>query len=185
MSDLLHTLGKFARLFDRLDIKYAIMGGWAVRHYGLPRPTYDVDFTIAIERGRLATLYEAASAEGFSVAEPYLSGWVDSVGGMPVVKLRLYLQDRGIDVDLFLAESDYQRALMARRRRDDLDGLAVWFVSPEDLILLKLIAARPRDIGDIHDVLFMQGALDASYMRSWAAILGVSGKLEEILAEAG
>ena len=66
------------------------MGGWAVRHYGLPRPTFDVDFTLTIDRNRLAHLYGAAMADGFTVSEPYLNGWVDTVGGMPVVKLRLY-----------------------------------------------------------------------------------------------
>ena len=46
MSDLADTLHAFGRLFDRLGIPYAIMGGWAVRVYALPRPTYDVDFTV-------------------------------------------------------------------------------------------------------------------------------------------
>ena len=53
MSDLIQTLRGCAALFDRLRVPYAIMGGWAVRMYGLPRPTYDVDFTVAIERERL------------------------------------------------------------------------------------------------------------------------------------
>ena len=53
MSDLIQTLRGCAALFDRLQVPYAIMGGWAVRMYGLPRPTYDVDFTVAIERERL------------------------------------------------------------------------------------------------------------------------------------
>jgi hypothetical protein len=182
VTELLETLSKFVELFDRLHTPYAIMGGWAVRHYGLPRATYDVDFTISIERARLPQLYQAAIEAGFSVAEPYLTGWIDTVSGMPVVKLRLYLRDRGIDVDLFLAESDYQQTLMARRCKDELEGRSVWFVSPEDLILLKLVAGRPRDVGDIHDVLFVQGALDIDYMRNWARQLGVSDRLEELLA---
>lgn len=39
MSDLIRTLHNFAALFERLQVPYAIMGGWAVRMYGLPRPT--------------------------------------------------------------------------------------------------------------------------------------------------
>ena len=36
------------------------MGGWAVRVYALPRPTYDIDFTIILDRDRLPALYAAA-----------------------------------------------------------------------------------------------------------------------------
>ena len=90
-------------LFDRLQVPYAIMGGWAVRMYGLPRPTPDVDFTIAIERKRLPELYDTATDVGFTVPEQFVAGGVDTVAGMPLVKFRLYLVDRGIDVDVFLA----------------------------------------------------------------------------------
>ena len=70
MSDLIQTLHDFATLFERLRVPYAIMGGgWAVRMYGLPRPTYDVDFTITIERTRLPELYDTAMEMGFTVPE--------------------------------------------------------------------------------------------------------------------
>lgn len=45
MSDLTRALKDFTDLFDRLGTPYAVMGGIAVRVYGIPRPTYDVDFT--------------------------------------------------------------------------------------------------------------------------------------------
>lgn len=56
-------------------------------------------------------------------------------------------------------------------------------MSPEDLILLKVLAARPRDIGDIEDVLLAQGDLDEASMRQWAKELGVAEKLEEVLSQ--
>ena len=71
---------------------------------------------------------------------------------------------------------------MRRRRSHDLDGQRIWFVSPEDLILLKVVAARPRDLGDIEDVLLAQSTIDEAYMRRWAKELGVAEKLEEVLA---
>jgi hypothetical protein len=37
-------------------------------------------------------------------------------------------------------------------------------------------------LADVGDVLFMQGQLDESYLRRWAAILGVATGLEEALA---
>ena len=95
---------------------------------------------------------------------------------------RLFLEGRSIDIDIFLAESPYQQQLLARRRCEEIDGSPVWFVSPEDLVLLKLISYRPRDVADIADVLFTQGQLDENYLRQWAATLGVSARLDEALA---
>ena len=159
------------------------MGGVAARAYGLPRPTYDLDFTAAIERDRLPQVYEAVTSLGYSVSEPYRQGWVDSVGEMPLVKFRLFVEGNGIDVDVFLAESEFQKSVVERRRRDVVEGNQVWLVSAEDLILLKLIAYRPRDVGDIADVLFTQGQLNLEYLRDWAKQLGVDERLELALGD--
>ena len=180
MSDLSRALKDFT---DRMGTPYAVMGGISVRVYGIPRPTYDVDFTAAIPRERLAEFYGEIRSLGYTLPQQYESGSVDEVAGMPLVKVRLYLEHRGVDVDVFLAESEFQKQLLKRRRREELDGLSINFVSPEDLILLKLLASRPRDIADIGDVLFTQGQLDEPYMLHWAEQLGIKEALETILAE--
>jgi hypothetical protein len=181
MKDLTEALRELALLLERMQIPFAVMGGIAVRIYGIPRPTHDVDFTLAIDRDRLGELYRSLANLGYTVPEAYVAGWVDRVAGMPLVKARLYLEGRGIDIDLFLAESPFQEQLLARRRREQLDDFPVWFVSPEDLILLKLLSNRPRDVADIGDILFMQGQLDEDYMRHWAGELGVTAQLEHAL----
>lgn len=182
MNELVETVKSFASLFSQLNVPYAIMGGWAVRLYGLPRPTYDIDFTIGIVREDLPRLYEKVEQAGYTVPEQFLAGWIDSVAGMPLVKFRLYVEGNGIDIDVFIAESDYQDEILKRRKHVEFQGLAIAFVSPEDLILLKLIAARHRDLGDIEDVLLAQPDLDEAYMRRWAEPLGVTKQLDEMLA---
>jgi hypothetical protein len=97
---------------------------------------------------------------------------VDYVGDMPLVKARLYLGDRGIDADIFLVENAHQKEAMRRRRINTVENQLLWLVSPEDLIIFKLIANRPRDLADILDVLFTQGELDWNYIESWAEKLG-------------
>ncbi len=182
MTDLTAVIHALTDLFDRLSLPYAIMGGIAVRAHGLPRPTFDVDFTLAIPRSRLLELFEAIESLGYTVPDHHARGWVDEVGGMPLVKVRLYLDGRGIDADVFLAETDFQQEVLDRRITADVEGRRLQMVTPEDLILFKLVAARPRDMIDVQDVLFMQGTLDEAYMRRWAEPLGVAEKLEEALA---
>lgn len=182
MTGILGALEALGGLFESMSLPYAVMGGIAVRVYALPRPTYDVDFTLAIARERLPELYDAVRKLQITVPDAYERGWVDTVAGMPVVKFRLYLQDHGIDIDVFLAESDFQQQLLTRRRRVDVNGFSAWVVSPEDLILLKLIASRYRDVSDVQDILLVQGRLDVEYMRQWADQLDIRERLDEALA---
>lgn len=182
MNRLDKALYDFAVMFDRLGIDYAVMGGLAVRVYGIPRPTHDVDITAAVDRRRLPEVYARVEELGYSIPESYASGWIDHVAEMPLVKFRLYMEEGyGVDIDVFLAESKFQQEILARRRPTMLEGATIWLVSPEDLILLKLLANRPRDIADIGDILFMQGQLDQGYLRIWAERLGVLERLESVL----
>jgi hypothetical protein len=182
MDDLVRVIADACLTFETRGLTFAIMGGIAVRAYGIPRATYDVDVVVAAPRTELPALFAAIRERGYTVPEVYDSGWVDTVAGMPLVKFRLYLQGRGIDIDVFLAESQFLKSVLSRRRREMVDDLGVWLVSPEDLILLKLIASRPRDIADVGDVLFTSGQLDEPYMREWADRLGIRNRLDHALA---
>lgn len=183
MGDLTTVIRDLASLFDQRQLPYAIMGGIAVRAYAIPRPTFDVDFTLAISRDRLPELFVAITDLGYTVPDQYGRGWVDEVGGMPLVKVRLYLEGRGIDADVFLAETEFQQEVIRRRQVAEVEGQSLSLVSPEDLILFKLIASRPRDLIDVQDVMFTQGELDEAYMRRWAEPLGVNEKLTAMLAD--
>lgn len=182
MSNLEEALRLITLLLDKSSIVYAVMGGLAARAYGLPRPTFDVDLTISIDRDRLQDLFRQVEDLGFTVPAQYASDWVDQVGGMPLVKLRWYVGDRGIDIDCFLSETPFQRSLLSRRRAETIDGWNCFLVTPEDLILLKLIAKRPRDLVDVADVIFVQGTLDTAYMRKWAHELDAADLLEQYLS---
>lgn len=185
MQELKQILRQLIEVFDGLGVPYALMGGLAVRIYGIPRATYDIDFTLTIARESLPSMYKALESHGFTVPQPFHTGWVDSVAGLPLVRIQHFSGQTATEIDVFLAESPYQNELMHRRRQENLNGFSGWLVSPEDLVLLKLIANRPRDISDIADVLFTQGQLDETYMRQWADQLGVRDRLERVLSVAG
>jgi predicted nucleotidyltransferase len=183
MKPLYDALREIVESFDRLKLDYAIMGGIAVRVHGIARPTQDLDLMVALSPDHVATLFDVIEELGYTVPEHYRSGSVDRVAGMPIVKMRRCLVEHGLDVDVFLVDSAFQEEVLRRARFVQLDGFNARVISPEDLILLKLIAGRHRDLGDVLDVLFMQGLLDEEYMRGWAKELGVVDKLEQVLKE--
>jgi len=182
MNPVINSLLTIIDCLDAKNVPYAVMGGLAVRVHAVPRPTNDVDLTISIQRTKLEEWYEQLEQAGITVPIVYRNGWVDEVANMPLVKLKIYLdQTQGVDLDVFIAESAFQESLMSRRITARMEDRKISVVTPEDLILLKLIANRPRDLLDVADVLFVQGELDQRYMRQWAASLGIETRLENAL----
>ena len=145
MIELSKALDDFSRLFESLGVDYAVMGGIAVRAHGIPRPTQDIDFTAAIDRNRLAEVYGAARRLGYTIPAEFSSDRFDQVAGMPLVRIRRYAEGKGVDVDVFLAESPFQHELLGRARIEQVDDLPIRVVTAEDLILLKLLAHRHPD----------------------------------------
>jgi hypothetical protein len=182
MKEVLRALRDAVDVLEKLQLRYAVMGGFAVRVWSIPRATWDVDVTVAAEPDDLARLQREFEGRGYSMPAVYDSGWRDAVGGMPVVKFRWYVPGGDLDVDIFLVETPFQQSLIQRRRRAPADGIDMWVASAEDLILLKLVASRRRDLVDVADILFMQGQLDEKYMRRWATELGIENALETALA---
>lgn len=178
---LLALLARVAGLCERCDVPYMVMGGVAVAVHAIPRPTLDVDLTIEADAARLQTFLAAAGDDGFVVPDRYRHGFADTLKGMSKLQLSAFVSDMEHDVDLFLVTTEYQRAAFERRREADLGDGRFWIISPEDLVLHKLLTGRGRDESDVDDVLFLQGPLELDYMRTWAERLNVLKILERKL----
>ncbi|MDZ4819550.1 MAG: hypothetical protein SGJ20_11310 [Planctomycetota bacterium] len=184
MNQLTQVLHSLLDILDRRQIEYALVGGLAVQFYGIPRPTFDIDLQMAISEETLPGVLQELATQDYEIPEPYLGGWMDRVAEMPVIKLKQYVEGNGIDVDLFVAERPIQFELIRRRRRESAEGRQLWLATAEDIILLKLIAHRPRDRSDVSGIIFMEGQLDETYLRHWAAELQVTDRLEEAVRDA-
>ena len=79
-------------------------------------------------------------------------------------------------VDIQTAKTDYQIGVI-QRAANTTAGLAVATV--EDLIVLKLIANRPRDLRDI-DKLLEWNNVDWAYIEHWAEIWDVTPRMEMV-----
>ena len=80
-------------------------------------------------------------------------------------------------------DSEYRRLEFARRHRVEAEGLPLHLVSPEDLILSKLEWARQGSselqLKDVQSVVASVPDLDWTYIRFWAAKLGLVPLLEK------
>ena len=78
---------------------------------------------------------------------------------------------------------------MKRRVGIKINKQIVYFISPEDLILSKLEwfkkSQSTRQLEDIESVLKITDKIDKKYLKNWAATLGVSKILDEMMNEIG
>ena len=178
-NSIVDVLFKVLDLVEAERIPYYVMGGIAARTWGLPRSTFDVDLALVLEQDAVSGFCAGAERAGFSVPEIHLKGFTDTLQGMSKFSFQDVAFPKPVTVDVFLVSTPYLRAVFRRRREVEFEGRSIWMLSPEDLVLHKLMAGRTRDFSDIDDILLIQGSMDRAYLEKWAGPLGVSRLLAE------
>lgn len=56
-------------------------------------------------------------------------------------------------IDLVLAGSGLEDEFLERARELDAGGVVVPVISPEDLVIAKILAGRPKDVADVEGIL--------------------------------
>lgn len=160
---------------DGAGIRYMLTGSIALSYYAEPRMTRDIDLVVELE-AREAKEITALFAPGYYVSEDDVARALNTRGMFNLLHL-----DRVVKVDLLVRKDDaYRRHEFERRRLVSLPGFDAWIVSKEDLILSKLVWARPSgselQLRDVRALL--ASGTDDPYLREWAPRLGVAELLE-------
>lgn len=154
-------LARIASTLETRGIPYMVIGGHAAVLYGEPRLTRDIDFTLGIGPDRLDELLEIVRDADLVPAE----------GAQDLARQSYVLPcsdpATGIDIDLILSVSAYEQEAFGRARAVSIAGVNVRFASPEDVLIHKIVAGRPRDIEDARAILAKSPSLDRSYLLRW------------------
>ncbi len=154
-------LERLAFALDAAAFPYMIIGGQAVLLYGEPRLTRDVDLTLGADLDRLGDLVTLAASLGLRPLvnpEEFTRRTLVLPCEDPATRVR---------VDFILSFSPYERQAIERARAVAMGQAQVRFAAPEDLIVHKLIAGRPRDLEDVRGVLLKTPDVDLAYVRRW------------------
>lgn len=147
---------------EKEKISYLIIGGLAVGVIGEARVTQDIDLIIFINKSELKTFLNKASKKGFDFDEQKVLVDAEETGA-----IRLYYND--VWIDIILSSTELEESALARRKIIKLFKRRAYFPSPEDLILLKLIPGRKKDIMDAESIVIRHGKnLDRKYLEHWA-----------------
>jgi hypothetical protein len=174
---------RFERAFHELiaalekeRARYCVIGALALGAWGQPRTTQDVDVLVTLEEKKRDRLLLTLRGKGFSLD----AEWAKA---NPMIRDRhIRLRWKQIPADLMLSRDAHDLSVLERRRRTRLGAMRLWVAGPEDLILQKLKAGRPRDFEDALSVIVRRGKrLDIAYLRRWARRLGVHDELAYLM----
>ena len=71
------------------------------------------------------------------------------------------------NVDAFVSDHPHFHEMKARRRQlASPSGEKLWFITAEDLCVMKLLYGRTKDLADL-ERMFASLTLDVPYMREW------------------
>ena len=178
----------FAEALEVLEssrLPFAIMGGFAIRALGLPRPTYDGDLVVEADVEQSLDLFRRFDEAGFRVPEEFSKGFRDHLHGMEKVAIHKLEERHDWRIDLFFPTTPLLKSAFARRKQLKFMGKERAVLTAEDIVLLKLLAGRTKDKLDIEELLKIHRSLDIAYLTLWAGRLDLAAELREQLRAAG
>ena len=155
-------LSKIAFNLEANSIPYMIIGGQAVLLYGEPRLTRDIDITLGVNTDRLHDLLGIIQDMSFKPLTEDTESFVRQTMVLPVMD-----DTTGIRVDFIFSFTPYETEAIKRARRIRIKDAEVCFASPEDVIIHKIFAGRPRDIEDSRAIILKNPDLDIRHIRNW------------------
>jgi len=150
------------RLIEQLDNQGVIIGGVAASLLGRSRLTADTDALILLSVDDIPHLLELAEVEGL---QPRIANVAEFARRNRVVLLRHVASGIGVDISLGLLPFEVETVERSQEHR--AGSLVVRLPTPEDLIILKAVAHRPKDLLDIEAVIATQERLDTARIRFW------------------
>lgn len=131
--------------------RWYVFGAQAVIAYGVPRLSADVDVTLQLSPEEPERFVREMQAAGFAlrVDEP---DFVRRTRVMPFVHVAT-----AMPLDVVLAGSGLEDEFLARARPADIGGAVVPLIDPEDLVIAKILAGRPKDVADAEGIWRLHG----------------------------
>jgi hypothetical protein len=177
-KDPRHLLVSIAKILKQLKIPYLVTGGIAVLIWGRPRFTADIDIVIELKPGDIDALEKALRALG-------KAGYIDKNSMRDALanqeEFNFIDGTTGIKIDFWISKKNdpLEQLRFKRKVGKTILGERIYFSSPEDLILSKLLWYQQnkstRQLEDVESIIKISGKrLNKKYLKNWAKKLGVA-----------
>lgn len=155
-------LSRIGASLSRHSLPYMIIGGQAVLLYGEPRLTRDIDITLGVNTDRIDELLTVVQELSLKPLPKDIESFVRQTMVLPALDETI-----GIRVDFIFSFTPYETEAIKRAKKLTIMEQEVYFASPEDVIIHKIFAGRPRDIEDVRTIVLKNPDIDIQYIQDW------------------
>lgn len=134
---------EFTRLLNENNVKYLVVGGYAVNLYGYPRYTKDIDFWVWISEENAENLEKTLKDFGFGSLGFIRGDFLD-----PENVVHIGREPNRIDIIMELRGLDFEECFERKRIVEAAEGHFINFISLDDLLIAKKLAGRYQDLAD-------------------------------------
>ncbi len=146
-SQIGELLASLCAAFEDLEVDWYLFGAQAALVHGTARLTADVDVTVYLGEHEPRALIRVLTEAGFQVLRED-PGFVERTRVLPVQHVV-----SSIPVDIVIAGPGIEEMFLQRAKVHDLAGVQVPVACAEDLVVMKLLGGRPKDMDDISAIL--------------------------------
>ena len=139
-----------------------IIGGQAVLLYGEPRLTRDIDVTLGVNTDHLEDVLHVIQELSLKPIPEDIKSFVNETMVLPALE-----GTAGIRVDFIFSFTPYEIKAIKRANKLLILDQEVNFAAPEDLIIHKIFAGRPRDLEDVRTIILKNPEIDLRYIQAW------------------
>jgi hypothetical protein len=167
-SPIAELLSQLGRALGELGVRWYLFGAQAAILHGAARLTADVDVTVHAGSRSTSDLASGLARAGFELRVQDIAGFVESTRVLPLVHTATR-----IPVDVVLAGPGLEEMFLARVESIAIGAeTVVPVVSAEDLIAMKVLAGRAKDLADVAAVVRARGPrLDVARVRETLDLL--------------
>lgn len=159
---ILKSAREIADFLEARHISYAFIDGLALQYWGEPRLTSDIDVTVLVSNEVLE--------EFVNVVLKHFRARIKDANSFALKNYMLLIEStEKVPINISLGIPGYeQEALQRAVLVKFLEVGMLKLLSPEDFIIHKCVAGRPRDIEDVEGILLRQTfELDTELIRRW------------------
>ena len=151
-KSLIETLKKVCLLFSEAHIKFCLIGGLAVGILAKPRATEDIDLLVLIDENKKETIAKLVK-DNFEVIQDHNLMRFKQTTIWRIVIKDAFTNDSGlVIIDLVFADNEVYEKAVKDVITIQIDRVDIPVVKPENLIRIKRLSNRPRDLLDIQAI---------------------------------
>jgi len=175
VTPFLPPLQALQNLLSIFHERGVIIGGVAASLLGTPRYTVDLDAVFLLSVEDIPEMLVEAAKQGI---EPRIADAAAFARKNRVLLLRHTAS--GIDIDLSLGVLPFEVEMVERSTMVKVGSVVLRLPTPEDLIIMKAIARRPKDLADIQSIASSHPNLDKERIRLWVEQFGEALDLPDL-----